>query len=138
MAFVRVGGVILGEGGGSANYLDGVSWVDNHSINAIGEIAEVTGFRYSDFIPVTEGEKYMLIYECVYSQNVNTRIQGYNSSGVWQSNFATRNTYDGNNNIYGLEFTVPSGVTQIRISTGMITYAIAVRGLFDGSMFIRE
>lgn len=136
MAFVRAGGTIL-SGGGVTNYLDGVSWVNDHAINSIGEINDVEGFRYSDFIPVTAGSSYILIYECVYNENVNTRIHGYNANGVWHSNFKTRNTYDGYNYIDGLEFTVPSGVTQIRISTAMITYAIAVRGLFDSSMFIR-
>lgn len=122
------------------NLLKGVTWTDNQAINSYGEIVASTGFRYSDFIPVTEGETYMLIFECVYVENVNTRIHGYNANGVWQSNFKTRNTYDGYNQIFGIEFTIPSGVTQIRISTAMMSYAIAVRGLFisDSPMFIRE
>lgn len=136
MAFYEI---ITAEGGSVENLLDGVTWVDDHAINSSGVITNITDYRYSDLIPVTAGETYMLIYECVYNEEVVTRIHGYNSEGVWHSNFKSRITQDGYNNIDGIEFTVPSGVTHIRISTAMISWAVAVRGLFvSDDIFIRE
>ena len=102
----------------SGNILSDVTWVDNSVINAQGVISTNNGLRYSSLVPVVIGESYAFLYDNIAGTNYNTRIHGYDSTGAWVQQIVVSST--GNNTgRFRADFTIPSGISYIRVSTGM-------------------
>lgn len=72
--------------------------------------------RYSQLIPVTEGQVYTASWIYGYSDSWTMRIHGYNSSGAWRSEIANKLNTAVSTSVDSLTFTVPSGITQVRMS----------------------
>jgi len=93
------------------NLLDGISWTSG-VISANGVISTSSEFQYSGLIPVESGETYKFVY---YNYiGTNSRIHGYDASGTWVEQIGV---FTGSGS-HADTITIPSGVTQIRISTG--------------------
>ena len=100
------------------NILGDVTWVDNSAISAQGVISTNNGLRYSSLVPVVIGESYAFLYDNIAGTNYNTRIHGYDSTGAWVQQIVVSST--GNNTgRFRADFTIPSGISYIRVSTGM-------------------
>ena len=86
---------------------------DGKYIGADGSIGQSSSFHYSDLLPVTQGEYRYTFTASGFATNRNTRIHGYNSSGEWVEQLAYESTQNGT---YNIDFTVPVGISYIRIS----------------------
>jgi len=95
------------------NLLDGISWTSGViSANGVISTSTTSEFQYSGLIPVESGETYKFVY---YNYvGTNSRIHGYDASGTWVEQIGV---FTGAGS-HADTITIPSGVTQIRISTG--------------------
>ena len=100
--------------GGLVNLLDRTTDTTGYFINAQGVISSDAPSEYSALIPVTPGETYTVSGVCSSSSGGNKRFHGYNSSGVWVRQLAYVTGV--NNQPWSSTFTIPAGVTQVRLS----------------------
>lgn len=88
-------------------------------ISAAGKISKDTVSTYSDLIPVNVGDKF--VYHCISEENASTqttrRMHGYNASGTWVKQITSEAVPARvPSRPVDLEFTIPSGISFIRIS----------------------
>jgi len=95
------------------NLLDGISWTSGViSANGVISTSATSEFQYSGLISVESGETYKFVY---YNYvGTNSRIHGYDASGTWVEQIGV---FTGSGS-HADTITIPSGITQIRISTG--------------------
>lgn len=97
------------------NLYDAATNTDGKYINAAGGIVDNANACYSAFIAVTEGTVYRSHGVVSFDGTSTVRIHGYNANDVWQSQLAYQTLASGDSP-FDFTFTVPSGVTRIRIT----------------------
>lgn len=98
---------------GAKNLFSGVTYTEGYYIDNNGTISSNDSSHYTSFIPVDSGN-YCLYYKDSTASG-NVRVHGYDANGDWVSMLAIMQT--NTNNVIYFTFSVPSTVTQIRVSS---------------------
>jgi len=93
------------------------SVTNEYYLDDSGVPTSYSGFYYTDFIPVTPGKEYKILYTSSTTTNP-LRVHGYNSEQTWVEMLKKLNVGGGGNDVVDSQtVTIPAGISFIRIST---------------------
>lgn len=125
MAYIRKGGLIISEGGGSSNIAEDIVWTAGIQLDSSGNTETATYARTSDYVDVTEGD-YVVAYigAAMSTRNINLRICGYDANGQFVTGISNQ-TFPGYTHNVKLSYviTIPATVSKIRMSNPVIETA---------------
>lgn len=125
MAYIRKGGLIISEGGGSSNLAKDIVWTVGIQLDSSGNTETASYARTSDYIDVTEGD-YIVAYRGIAqsTRSINLRICGYDANGQFVTNINNQTFPSYTNNVrLAYLINIPSTVSKIRMSNPLIETA---------------
>ena len=100
-----------------SNLVDTSQNTTGYYISSSGVITQSADAQYTALLPVYSGTTYS--YSCTSNRSASgtDRIHGYNSSGTWVQQIASKSVTAGQSR-YTINMSIPSGIAYVRISYG--------------------